>query len=72
MSGNINGLVFHPCTRRIVTKKIVPSPIILGADGAGNKSTATIWADIIQYAFHALGAERTFIATDARIKRLGR
>lgn len=58
--------------RRILTKKVVTLPVVRRPDGPGSESPAAVRADILQYIVDTRGAERTFVSTYARFKRVRR
>lgn len=69
----INRTMLDFLTRRILAKEVVAlrvRPICRRPDGPGNKAPAAIWTNVTQQAVDAGGAERTFIAANARLKRV--
>ena len=63
----INRPVFDLGARRVLAKKIVALPVRRWPDWPGNKTPATIWADIVQNLIDTRGTERTLISTNTRL-----
>ena len=59
-------------TRRILPQEVIAVPICRGPDRPGSEPAAAVGTDIVQYLFDARHAERTFIGTNPRLKRIGR
>jgi hypothetical protein len=59
-------------TRWVFTKIVVAFPVLRWSDWPAHKATTAIGTDITQNSIDAGGAKRTFIATNACLKRIGR
>ena len=71
MSFRIDRPVFDLGTRRVLAKEVVTFPVLRRPDRSGNKSAAAIWTDVVQNVLDTVDAERTLIAADPRLKRVG-
>jgi hypothetical protein len=72
MSDWINRPMLDLGTRWVFAKIVVAFPVLRRSDWPGNKATATIGTDIPQNSIDAGDTKRTFIATNACLKRIGR
>jgi len=52
---------------RIVAEVVVAFPVLGRPHGSGNEAAAAVGTDIVQDGIHAIGAERAFIAANARV-----
>jgi len=59
-------------TRGVFAKIVVAFPVLQRSDWPANKATTTIGTDIPQNSIDTGDAKRTFIATNACLKRIGR
>ena len=71
MGCRINGPVLYFSARRVLAKEVVAFPVRRRANWPGNKTTTTIGADVSQNAVNTCCAERTFVAANARVDRIG-
>ena len=60
--------MLHGSTGRVLSKIVVILPIARRSNRPRSKSAAAIRTDIAQHSFNAVGAERTFVAADARLR----
>src|SRR5262249_44697537 len=58
-------------TRWVFAKIVAAFPVFRRSDWPANKATTTIGTDLPQNSIDAGGAKRTFIATNAYLKRIG-
>ena len=72
MSDWINRPMLDRGTRWVFAEIVVAFPVLRRSDWPENKATTTIGTDIPQNSIDAGGAKRTFIATNACLKRIGR
>ena len=70
MHRRVNGSVPDTGTRRILTEKTVTLPVLRWPDRPGRESTAAVRTNVLQDAFDAGRAERTFIGADSGFERI--
>lgn len=69
MRREINGAVFHPCTGRVVTQKIVSFVAYGWPDRPWNEAATAVRANIPQKFIDTVCAERALVATNSRLPR---
>lgn len=70
MNVRVNGSMLDFGARRIFAKIVIAFPFFRRSNGPRHKAATAVWADIAQDGINARGTERTFISTDASLKRI--